>query len=169
MNIFIILLSSLLSINFINMKHPLSMGLILLIQTLLISLICGMTNYTFWFSYILFLIMVGGMLILFMYMTSLASNEIFKININTMIVNLMMIFLLILITIIFDNMIMVMKNYESINFLMIKEKENSFNLIKLYNNYSMNMTILLINYLFLTLIIIVNITKINYGPLRQNN
>ena len=39
------------------------------------------TNYSdrrFWFSYILFIIIIGGVLVLFLYITRLASNEIFS-------------------------------------------------------------------------------------------
>lgn len=44
--------------------------------------------------------------------------------------------------------------------------ENFLNLNKLYNFPINFITILLINYLFLTLIVIVKITNINKGPLR---
>ena len=39
------------------------------------------TSYSdrrFWYSYILFIIIIGGILVLFMYITRLASNEIFS-------------------------------------------------------------------------------------------
>nr|YP_010254301.1 NADH dehydrogenase subunit 6 [Micromus paganus]QTZ19031.1 NADH dehydrogenase subunit 6 [Micromus paganus] len=165
---FLLLLSFILTLNFTSMAHPLSMGLMLLIQTFLISMICGSMTYTFWFSYILFLVMVGGMLVLFIYMTSLASNEMFKFKMNNLVMNFIIMTFLITIFLINDNFLLLTKNFESINFLMIQENENSLNLIKLYNNPSMNMTLMLINYLFLTLVIIVKITNINYGPLRQN-
>nr|YP_009108331.1 NADH dehydrogenase subunit 6 [Tenuibranchiurus glypticus]AIU94542.1 NADH dehydrogenase subunit 6 [Tenuibranchiurus glypticus] len=69
-----------LSILFSQLTHPLSMGLTLLTQTVLICLFTGTFNPSFWFSYILFLIFLGGMLILFIYVASLASNEVFQVN-----------------------------------------------------------------------------------------
>nr|YP_010352242.1 NADH dehydrogenase subunit 6 [Reticulitermes dabieshanensis]UOL50336.1 NADH dehydrogenase subunit 6 [Reticulitermes dabieshanensis] len=60
-----------------QMKHPLAMGMMLLLQTMMTCMISGTMYKSFWFSYILFMIMIGGMLVLFMYMTSLASNEMF--------------------------------------------------------------------------------------------
>jgi NADH-ubiquinone oxidoreductase chain 6 len=45
--------------------------------------------------------------------------------------------------------------------------ENSINLNKLYNFPTNLITLLLINYLFLTLVAVVKITNIFYGPLRQ--
>nr|QNV11699.1 NADH dehydrogenase subunit 6 [Rhamphomyia barbata] len=73
---------------FMQMNHPLAMGLMLLMQTFLICLITGLMTKSFWFSYILFLIFLGGMLVLFIYVTSLASNEMFSMSMNLMIFSL---------------------------------------------------------------------------------
>nr|UFZ12862.1 NADH dehydrogenase subunit 6 [Chloroniella peringueyi] len=154
--------------NFIQMNHPLAMGLILLLQTIMICLFSGLLIQTFWFSYILFLIMLGGMLVLFIYMTSLASNELFSISIKTLIINiiiLMMIFLIMIFENSFSNYFNSIDSYPEIYMI----NENKIELIKLYNYPTMNLTILLINYLFLTLIIIVKLTNIYFGPLRQMN
>nr|UFZ13356.1 NADH dehydrogenase subunit 6 [Archichauliodes neoguttiferus] len=165
----IIILTFLMTFNFIMMSHPLSMGFMLLIQTILISLISGLLMKSFWFSYILFLIMLGGMLVLFIYMTSLASNELFQFSNKIMFSNLIilamsMIYILYMYMPYNNNL---SSDSTLMNFLMLKE--NSLELNKLYNFPTMNSTIMLINYLFLTLIIIVKITNINYGPLRKMN
>nr|UFZ13744.1 NADH dehydrogenase subunit 6 [Protosialis americana] len=160
------------SITFIQTNHPLAMGLCLLIQTILISFITGMIIQTFWFSYMLFLIMLGGMLVLFIYMTTLASNEMFSFNINF--IPYTIIFSLLLLMCFMDtNMWNINNNYiDMLNFnnnYLIMNTENSLELLKLYNKPTMNMTLILINYLLLTLIIIVKITNIFSGPLRQKN
>nr|AMW68083.1 NADH dehydrogenase subunit 6 [Podallea sp. YW-2016] len=165
-------LSIILTLNFLSMNHPLSMGLNLMIQTIFISIICGLLNYTYWFSYILFLIMIGGMLVLFIYMTSLASNELFSFSMNNFMKMIFMFFILLSISLlIFNNNFILLKNMDTskFNYDMIINMENQLNLIKLYNNPSMNITLLMIIYLLLTLIIIVKITNINYGALRQSN
>nr|YP_010953270.1 NADH dehydrogenase subunit 6 [Archichauliodes diversus]WMQ76525.1 NADH dehydrogenase subunit 6 [Archichauliodes diversus] len=157
----------LMTFNFIMMNHPLSMGLTLLIQTILISMITGMLIKSFWFSYILFLIMLGGMLILFIYMTSLASNELFTFSNKLMFMNLMMLMLSFMIIM---YMYIPYNNYMNSDTTMMNLfflNENSLELNKLYNFPTMNLTLLLINYLFLTLIIVVKITNINFGPLRK--
>nr|AMW68031.1 NADH dehydrogenase subunit 6 [Drepanepteryx phalaenoides] len=164
----IIFISLIFSLNFIGMNHPLSMGIIVILQTLIIALLCGWISYSYWFSYILFLTMIGGMLILFIYMTSLASNEMFKFKINFFIKNLILMILGMTFMFYYDNFFCNFKNFETMMFNNM-ENENLINLLKLYNNPTMNITILLINYLFLTLIIVVKITNINYGPLRQKN
>nr|YP_004222173.1 NADH dehydrogenase subunit 6 [Chrysoperla nipponensis]ARO47929.1 NADH dehydrogenase subunit 6 [Chrysoperla nipponensis]BAJ61131.1 NADH dehydrogenase subunit 6 [Chrysoperla nipponensis] len=168
MNQFIILFSIIFSLNFIQTKHPLAMGLNLLIQTILISLLCGFMSYTYWFSYVLFLTMLGGMLVLFLYVTSLASNELFSFNMLSLLLMISFTMIMSIILIFNDKFIWLISNLETINFNMINNLENENNLIKLYNNPTMNVTLLMIIYLFLTLIIVVKITDINYGPLRQS-
>nr|YP_009261963.1 NADH dehydrogenase subunit 6 [Tipula cockerelliana]AMN09078.1 NADH dehydrogenase subunit 6 [Tipula cockerelliana] len=166
--------SLIMSFLFTQMKHPMSMGLILLIQTFFICLITGSMMKTFWFSYVLFLIFIGGMLVLFIYMTSLASNEMFNFSTQTfLLLSSLFLFLIILIFIINDFSYL---NPFSLNAEMtpiINEmnfiKENTLNLNKLYNFPTNLLTLLLINYLFLTLIIIVKITNNFFGPLRQIN
>nr|AJW60219.1 NADH dehydrogenase subunit 6 [Chrysoperla nipponensis] len=168
MNQFIILFSIIFSLNFIQTKHPLAMGLNLLIQTILISLLCGFMSYTYWFSYVLFLTMLGGMLVLLLYVTSLASNELFSFNMLSLLLMISFTMIMSIILIFNDKFIWLISNLETINSNMINNLENENNLIKLYNNPTMNVTLLMIIYLFLTLIIVVKITDINYGPLRQS-
>nr|YP_010282301.1 NADH dehydrogenase subunit 6 [Layahima valida]UHA57015.1 NADH dehydrogenase subunit 6 [Layahima valida]UHM24964.1 NADH dehydrogenase subunit 6 [Layahima valida] len=162
-------MNMIMSLNFIQIKHPLAMGLMLLIQTIIISLACGLFTYSYWFAYILFLIMLGGMLVLFIYVTSLASNELFSFSMKSLFMSIFMFSLMMITLLLTDNLMLMTNNLEMIN--MSPEKmlsENELNLIKLYNNPTMNITIMMINYLLLTLIVVVKITNINYGPLRQS-
>nr|YP_010610501.1 NADH dehydrogenase subunit 6 [Agrilus discalis]WAP90841.1 NADH dehydrogenase subunit 6 [Agrilus discalis] len=169
--IMLMLLSFLISIMFLMTKHPLSMGFNLLIQSILISMITGMLNFNFWYSYMLFLIMVGGMLILFIYMTSVASNEKFKFSMKS--VMLLMISFIIAIMIMYQ---FKMNTLEMENFTSMMEKTetlnqfNWLNSIKKFFIYPQNTSlVMLMSYLFLTLIAIVKITNIKYGPLRTTN
>lgn len=50
----------------------------LLFYTRVVGLITGLMGGSYWFSYILVLVFLGGVLVLFLYMTSLASNEKFE-------------------------------------------------------------------------------------------
>lgn len=154
---------------FINIKHPLAIGLTLLIQTTLVTLTSGLITKRFWFSYILFLVFLGGILVLFIYVTSLASNEIFSFSIKLLFISLT-IFSVIIITLFFidKNILLQYQNLEiksiyDINSYLI---ENSLSLNKLYNYPTNLLTILLINYLLITLIAVVKITKLFKGPLR---
>nr|ARH54062.1 NADH dehydrogenase subunit 6 [Agabus uliginosus] len=165
-------LNLLMTMTFMFMKHPLSMGMILMIQTILISMMTGMFSYTFWFSYILFLIMIGGMLILFIYMTSLSSNEMFSFSKNIMlsiiITTMMIIYMYFMMDYLMLNPLFKNSNLiEMMNNFMFYKNENLNTLNTIYNKPNMMITMLLINYLFLTLIAVVKITNIKYGPLRQ--
>nr|YP_009484284.1 NADH dehydrogenase subunit 6 [Paratoxodera polyacantha]AVQ55071.1 NADH dehydrogenase subunit 6 [Paratoxodera polyacantha] len=158
-------MSMTLSISFLFLNHPLSMGLILFLQAILMCLISGWMSLSFWFSYILLLIYLGGMLVLFMYVTSLASNEMFLYS-NMMIMTL---FFLpgFLILIYYVNFYYPVNLYESMeNNFMFKTTHNIF-LLKMYNQPMNLITIMIASYLFLTLIGVVKIIYIYKGPLRQ--
>jgi NADH-ubiquinone oxidoreductase chain 6 len=113
------------------------------------------------------------MLVLFIYVTSLASNEIFNFSIKLLGLNLLIIFLSTIVLYIVDQAIFInyIKNYEisSIPFISLFLEENRIILNKLYNFPINIITIILIIYLFLTLIAIVKITNIFEGPLRPNS
>nr|AVN68152.1 NADH dehydrogenase subunit 6 [Megaloblatta sp. ECMD1] len=157
------MISSMLSIMFIYSNHPLIMGLILLMQTMMISMMSSMMSHTFWFSYILFLILVGGMLILFIYVTSIASNEMIYISTKTL--PQMMMFTVLLTIFIYKNKSF-LQNQESMTFTLMNNQLSMVN-NKLYNYPTNIMTIILASYLFLTLITVIKITNIFKGPLRQ--
>nr|QNE85385.1 NADH dehydrogenase subunit 6 [Platypalpus agilis] len=167
---FLILISSFI---FIQMSHPLSMGLMLLMQTMLICVITGLMTKTFWFSYILFLIFLGGMLVLFIYVTSLASNEMFSFSMTLFSLSMFILLLSISTIYLLDKTLFIyfIPNNEMtmLNEMSSLIKENSITLNKLYNFPTNLITILLIIYLFITLVAIVKITNIFYGPLRPMN
>jgi hypothetical protein len=62
-------------------------------------------------------------------------------------------------------------NFEGLNFINtpLYQEESANSLTKLYNGPTRLITLTLVLYLFLTLIAVVKITKINQGPLRKRN
>nr|YP_010024771.1 NADH dehydrogenase subunit 6 [Neurothemis fulvia]QOQ35069.1 NADH dehydrogenase subunit 6 [Neurothemis fulvia] len=152
------------SMMFSYMSHPMNMGVTLLLQTLMMTILMGVMSYTSWFSYILFLVFLGGMLVLFIYMTSIASNELFKKSMYTItIVGMMMITFMVA--------LMILDPFMITNPIMSEAGTGMMKMIlsPLYNNPSSWITIFMVLYLFLTLIVIVMITKFNSGPLRPMN
>nr|YP_009441731.1 NADH dehydrogenase subunit 6 [Anatis ocellata]AOY39276.1 NADH dehydrogenase subunit 6 [Anatis ocellata] len=151
----------------IFLKHPISLGSIILTHTIIMCLFMGMMSLNFWFSYILILVMIGGLLVLFIYMTSIASNEKFKFNNK-----LFMIIIFLLITLMLTKW---MENqyiyyYEMNNELLMNmdmKKNFKFNMSKFLNFPNSNIFIMIIFYLLIAMIAIVKITKLNFGPLRQ--
>nr|YP_010326879.1 NADH dehydrogenase subunit 6 [Olene inclusa]UNP54128.1 NADH dehydrogenase subunit 6 [Olene inclusa] len=155
---------------FIN--NPLSMGLMILIQTILTCLFTGMLIKTYWFSYILFLIFLGGLLVLFIYVSSITSNELFKPSFNLKIFFCIMLLTFILIIKFNKSMNMnLLINSDMNNFSMMMNLfyNNNFNinLNKLYNSHTFLIMIMLAIYLLITLIAVVKITNIFFGPLRS--
>nr|QUO99358.1 NADH dehydrogenase subunit 6 [Atkinsoniella grahami] len=151
-----ILLSTLIPFLF----NPMSMGIILLLQTTLMTMIMNKMMFSSWFSMITFLMVVGGLLILFMYMSSIASNEKFKMKMNLT----FMIFILILIS------------EEMMNENQVNEEQNMIlstltysSMTKLYNKKSMLITMALVLYLLLTMIVVTKIVKHHEGPLRSKS
>nr|ANH54403.1 NADH dehydrogenase subunit 6 [Ephestia kuehniella] len=162
------------SIIMLFINHPLSMGFLLLIQTLFMSMISGMMIKTYWFSYILFLTFLGGLLVLFIYMSSIASNEIFNFPFNFKLLFIFCIFSTFLLSMLLFNNITWMnffQNHEMVNLFhdfLFFNNENKVNLSKLYNNQTFLMMMMMMIYLFITLIAVVKITYIFYGPLRSS-
>nr|WAX39360.1 NADH dehydrogenase subunit 6 [Neostylopyga rhombifolia] len=162
-NILIIMMTT--SMLFTQMNHPMAMGLMLLIQTIIMCMMSGLLSQSFWFSYILFLIFLGGMLVLFIYVTSLASNEMFSMSMKLLMMTAMIMLMLMLImkTSLMTNNMEMMIHENIYN----TENEMINSLMKLYNQPTNLITIMLASYLFLTLIAVVKITNISKGPLRQ--
>nr|YP_010173061.1 NADH dehydrogenase subunit 6 [Bironella derooki]QSH90939.1 NADH dehydrogenase subunit 6 [Bironella derooki] len=169
----IMMICLILSFIFMQMKHPLSMGLMLLMQTFLTCLLTGIYVKSFWFSYVLFLIFLGGMLILFIYVTSLSSNEMFTLSFKLSFFSIFMLMIMSFMIFFLDKSLIehFINNMEMENLFMINNliNENILSLNKMYNFPTNMITMLLINYLFLTLLVTVKITKKFYGPLRPMN
>nr|QWC54449.1 NADH dehydrogenase subunit 6 [Macdunnoughia hybrida] len=161
------------SIIMMFMNNPLSMGLMILIQTLLTCLLTGMMIKTYWFSYILFLTFLGGLLVLFIYVSSIASNELFNFNFNFKLIFFFIAIMMMIQFIYFNNKNMSWMNFsfnsemnDFFNLIMFFNNENKINLSKLYNSQTYMMMMMMIIYLFISLIAVVKITNIFYGPLR---
>lgn len=139
-------------------KSPIIIIIIIIIQRLNICLITWIVSKTRWFSYTLFLIFIGGIIILFVYIVSLASNEKIKIRIKNIIKN-KTIFISIL------TLILVFSFTKTINlnnrYLLINQLSPIINV-----NTSISI-IIIITYLLITLIVVIKISNKIEGPLRN--
>nr|YP_010341285.1 NADH dehydrogenase subunit 6 [Stenamma expolitum]UNZ99545.1 NADH dehydrogenase subunit 6 [Stenamma expolitum] len=153
--------------------HPIYMTLFLIIYTLFISMILSMWTFNYMYSIILFLMMISGMLIIFLYFSSLISNEQDKTQQSTPYVlflfsmNLMMIICLILSMFIpcypllfFLKFFNVENNMEILSLFFINSSLFS-NIFNIYNYPYNNITLLCIFYLLITLFIIIKMCNIN--------
>uniref|UniRef100_A0AB39A598 NADH dehydrogenase subunit 6 n=1 Tax=Sophonia unicolor TaxID=3237925 RepID=A0AB39A598_9HEMI len=143
------------------LKNPLSMGIMLLLQTLLMIFFMNKMLMSSWFVLITFLMMIGGILILFTYMSSIASNEMFKLNLK-------MLFIIPLLMLTLDEMMNEKQLMEMENIMSLLNHE-TISMMKLYNFKSMLLTMMMVLYLLLTMIVVSMIVKKNKGPLRSKN
>nr|YP_010952967.1 NADH dehydrogenase subunit 6 [Empoascanara angkhangica]WMQ52410.1 NADH dehydrogenase subunit 6 [Empoascanara angkhangica] len=140
------------------MKNPMSMGFLLMIQTMMMIILMNKIMETSWFMMVTFLMMIGGLLIIFSYMSSIASNEKFKIKFNLMLFTLIII--IIIDEMLFDHQI---NEKQEVMF----STNTDLSLIKIYNYKSMYMTIMLVMYLLITMISVSKMVKHHDGPLRS--
>nr|YP_009092112.1 NADH dehydrogenase subunit 6 [Anthocharis bambusarum]AGG40680.1 NADH dehydrogenase subunit 6 [Anthocharis bambusarum] len=174
LKLFILMIIMFFSLFMFFMINPLAMGLFILLQTMLLSLLIGMFINTYWFSYILFLIFLGGLLVLFIYVASIASNELMNFSIKMKISFWFSILFSLIISFLYNKNLYFFNlfyNNEMTNlshyFLFFND--NKINLSKLYDKQTYFLNIMLIIYLFITLIAVIKITNIFFGPLRSFN
>nr|YP_010258373.1 NADH dehydrogenase subunit 6 [Physoderes impexa]AGO28088.1 NADH dehydrogenase subunit 6 [Physoderes impexa] len=162
---FMTIISIMCSMMFPLMKHPLSMGITLIIQTIIIAIITGMMMNTFWFSYILLITMLSGMLVLFIYMASIASNEKFYTS-NAMTTMTIIMMLISISTLTITDQLKAENSWSVISKPTMLN-DQIISLIKMFNYYSMFLTIMIIIYLFITMISVSFIVNVFDGPLRM--
>nr|QKN22816.1 NADH dehydrogenase subunit 6 [Triatoma nitida] len=161
------LLSVTVSITFLLTKHPLSMGLTLIIQTLMVAMMTGLMINMFWFSYILVISMLSGMLVLFIYMASVASNEKFHTTWSMLMYMMPMIIMSMMMFFIMDQLEVSCMSPSIKKSMTGAEQLISLNKLFIFNN--MSITIMLVSYLFLTMIAISYIANVHEGPLRMKS
>nr|YP_003734725.1 NADH dehydrogenase subunit 6 [Opisthopatus cinctipes]ADE05874.1 NADH dehydrogenase subunit 6 [Opisthopatus cinctipes] len=150
---------------FIQMIHPLSAGVLIIMQTLIICVIIGTQSMNFWYSYILFLIFLGGLLVLFIYISSLAQNEMFNFG-SKWFTKMMfsMLIMMIIYMLIKTNLIYTLDSVEYTPMLNLK-MDNTASYF--YSNNLMKITMFLGLYLLICLISVTFICQIIKGPMRQ--
>nr|YP_009654872.1 NADH dehydrogenase subunit 6 [Pseudomictis brevicornis]QCI09440.1 NADH dehydrogenase subunit 6 [Pseudomictis brevicornis] len=147
---------------FMWLNHPISMGITIIMQTLIVALVSGLYLGSFWFSYIIMITMLSGMLVLFIYMASVASNEKFYTSIKLIAFSVSMIM---------TSMIVqwMSKNYD--NEFMMTTSNLPVETMSLNNLFSCKfkfITMIMVLYLFFTMITVSSIVNISQGPLRIN-
>jgi len=143
-------------IAFARSQHPVIYILIILLQTIFLCICVNLVIKTRWFSYILFLIFLGGLIVLFIYITRLASNEKFIYSSDRKFMFSLSLRLTLLLLILNIN-----------NQLTIKSIPEPLVLFKeMYHLEVLFLTSLSIIYLLLTLIVVIKITSKYRGPIR---
>nr|YP_010478278.1 NADH dehydrogenase subunit 6 [Nesophrosyne sp. 23 GMB-2012]UVI59722.1 NADH dehydrogenase subunit 6 [Nesophrosyne sp. 23 GMB-2012] len=140
------------------LKTPMSMGIVLLTLTSTATITMSQMLTTAWIPMVVFLMLVGGLLILFMYMSSIASNEKFTTNIFFFIP-----MIAIMILPIESVMVEPLTNETLLSTLFT----DNLSMIKIYNKKTFMITIFMFMYLLMSMIVVTKIIKIFSGPLRS--
>lgn len=153
---------------FLVTKNPLAIGVSLILHTFSLRFFLGSIINYFWFYYILILVFIGGILILFIYATSIFPNEKFFLNQNLLLNSIILITIFFLLTFIilkFFNINLILNNLE-INLNIIPRLKTIFS-IKIFSSYTRIIYLFLVNYLFYCIVIVIKITNFFRGPLRK--
>jgi len=134
--------------------NPITMVIIIIVQSLLICLILFMNMSVSWYSYILFLIFIGGLIVLFIYICRIASNEIF--SRGTRNIKLMLLITIVILLSIFSPRI-------EINILNVGKV---WIIYKIIESINIILIVLAIFFLLFTLIVVVKISNLKLGPIR---
>nr|BBN80008.1 NADH dehydrogenase subunit 6 [Grandidierella fasciata] len=148
---------------FVFSEHLLVMNFSLMLTSVFYSVILYHQMLTTWMAYILMMVFLSGMMVIFIYMTSLSSNEPFNFPPYT---------LVILGVLSAGLPLLVMKS----SFLLLENSSkllnfnSSFSLEAVYKSYSFTsweLTFCLIVYLFVTLVVTVKISSMKSAPLKM--
>lgn len=142
-------------------SHPVTILAIILAQTFLICISLWIIIKSSWFSFILFLIFLGGLIVLFVYVVSLASNEKFELKIS-LFYQILTLNRLIVLTV-------GVWNYFQVNNLLVDQTNILIKTIMIFSSRNILTSILIITYLLFTLLVAVKIASKYEGPLRKIN
>lgn len=129
----------------------------MILQTFIISIRLWTNHSNSWLSLILFLIFIGGLIVLFVYIISLASNETFTLVSETNLITAHLFFMILIIYLF------------NINYNIIKQLNfnyfTQFN--KIYSSSTRYIISFTIFYLLLVLIVVVKISNLKEAPVKN--
>nr|UGW52808.1 NADH dehydrogenase subunit 6 [Isocladus armatus] len=164
MNVLISGFIGLSSVLMLQLLTPYWMVAVLLFQTLMVGLFLGLSKGSLWFAYILFLVFLGGMLVIFSYMSSLVPEELMEsIPYQTALGGSTMIF----ISVSLLYFLSVSSVFPSESVLSGKKVINVMN--ELFSFSKMFMYCFVVSYLLLALFCVANMAKSKFGPLRLSS
>nr|YP_009400279.1 NADH dehydrogenase subunit 6 [Nurudea yanoniella]ARW70279.1 NADH dehydrogenase subunit 6 [Nurudea yanoniella]QBK84296.1 NADH dehydrogenase subunit 6 [Nurudea yanoniella] len=148
------------SMTLIILKSPLKSNLLILFQTIMLTMMINLINKTSWISFMIVILYIGGLMIIFLYISSIAFNEInMHFNYKNIIKNLMIMSMFMY----YMKPLMLMENFKFNNLLF----EDNFFMINMFNTPNNMMMYFIMMMLFTMLILIIWLLKFNKGPIRQ--
>nr|YP_009513825.1 NADH dehydrogenase subunit 6 [Pseudoniphargus carpalis]AXH38203.1 NADH dehydrogenase subunit 6 [Pseudoniphargus carpalis] len=157
-------LSLVISVMFLLTISPLFLSLLIILQTITLAVIINMITMTSWFSFMLVMIYLSGMMIIFIYVSSMAANELFFPN-NFILTPLFISFAIA--TALTSSYILDSPSDYTNELNQTLTKITIFKTMKMYSKPLFIMTILLILYLLLAMIMVSKNSSFSHGPLRS--
>nr|YP_010713460.1 NADH dehydrogenase subunit 6 [Haemadipsa yanyuanensis]WDA96161.1 NADH dehydrogenase subunit 6 [Haemadipsa yanyuanensis] len=139
------------SMNLFIISSPVMMLLMILFNSLLLSMIIAF-NLSSWYAFLMFLIYIGGMLVMFSYFVAISPNQYIKMKL--MLFSPVLIMLMLLLNSYIYGSTMSMNNL-FFNFILM-----------MYKNESNFCTLFLILLLMLMMLMVSKLMKLSKGPLR---
>nr|YP_009107169.1 NADH dehydrogenase subunit 6 [Eulimnogammarus vittatus]AIT99453.1 NADH dehydrogenase subunit 6 [Eulimnogammarus vittatus] len=156
-------LSTSVSLLYIFSKAPFMLAMLIVSQTILVTLLIYMTLSTSWLSFILFMILVSAMMVIFVYVSSLASNDFIIMSYSSIMSALYFVPLLVLMA------YLLLSDQENRTMSQLTMSDMDLGPVACYKMYTAHtsfMTMFLIIYLLVALIIVVKISTTSKGTLR---
>lgn len=161
---FFILLIGLL---FSGASNPLSIGLFILVHTLLVCVYFSLISIRFWFSLILFLVFLGGLIIIFIYVASLAPNKWYRYRVESIPVSVRLFLVGLLSLLLSDRGALGLANRASHLYALSEIAGGSGS--RLYGAYCYSATGYLVVYLLYALLVVVTLSNVgSRSALRVN-
>nr|AKM70037.1 NADH dehydrogenase subunit 6 [Periphyllus koelreuteriae] len=159
----IMLINLIISLLMTSMKSPLSSNLLILTQSITLTMLINLINKTSWIAFMLTILYVSGLMIIFLYISSIAFNEInLNKNFKSMIIKIMLILLI-------SYYLKTYLNMENFKFENNYLFEDNFFILNMFNLPNNMMIYFIMMILFFMLILIIWMLKNNKGPIRQKN
>lgn len=135
-------------------QNPLTLGLIILIMALLLAITFAYAISS-WIAFLIFLIYIGGIIVIFSYFVSIIPNQTLYIFYNIIIITLSIFIILLL------------SSYINIKPFIVSSQPVILNFMYTQKNIPMLIFIALL--LLFTIIVVVKLTILSKGPLRPFN
>nr|QWT29499.1 NADH dehydrogenase subunit 6 [Erpobdella sp. JP-2021] len=148
MSLFLLSLSSMMMI----LNTPILLLFMILLMALTISWLTAMM-YSAWYSFLVFLIYVGGMMVMFSYFVALSPNQFMKIKTSALTMTMTMLML---------SLPMIASTLPTSQL----NQEQSFSSMLLYSSYNIPILLLMIIMLLIMMIMVVKLSNLSKGPLR---
>nr|YP_010872846.1 NADH dehydrogenase subunit 6 [Pheidole fervens]WGV34040.1 NADH dehydrogenase subunit 6 [Pheidole fervens] len=158
---------SIIYILLINYTHPIFTLILIMIYSMIICIMMSHWSNNFLYSIMLFLIIISGMLIMFLYFSSLISNNPSKFKLNLpLLINFFFNIIIFLLMIKYFFKYPTYNFNETFNILLLNN--NLFNnIIHIFSHPHSNITMICILYLMLTLVTIIKICSMKSMTLRK--